>query len=69
MQLHGVPSSIASDRDTRFQSGFWQKLQEAFGTLLRFSTPFHPATNGKTERTIKTFEDMMRACILDSKGT
>ena len=68
VQLHGVPSSIVSDRDTRFQSGFWQKLQEAFGTLLRFSTAFHPATDGQTERTIQTLEDMLQACTLDSKG-
>jgi len=42
VRLHGVLSSIVSDRDTRFQSRFWQKLQEVFGTLLCFSTAFHP---------------------------
>ena len=52
VRLHGVPSSIVSDWDTRFQSGFWQKLQEAFRTLLRFRTAFHPATDGQTEHTI-----------------
>jgi len=50
--LHEVPSSIVSDQDTRFQSRFWQKLQEAFETLLCFSTAFHPAMDGQTERTI-----------------
>ena len=48
VKLHGVPHSIVSDQDIRFQSGFWQKLQEAFGTLLRFSTAFHLATGGQT---------------------
>ena len=65
VQLYGVPSSIVSDRDTRFQLVLWQKLQEAFGTLLHFSTDFHPATDGQTERTIQTLEDMLRACALD----
>jgi len=56
VRLHGVPSSIVSDRDTWFQFGFWQKLQEVFGTLLRFSTAFHPATDGQTECTIQTWK-------------
>ena len=67
VRLHGVPSLIVSDWDMRFQSGFWQKLQEAFGTLLLFSTIFHPAIDGQTERTIQTVEDMLRACALDFK--
>jgi len=62
-----VPSSIVSDRDTRFQSDFWQKLQEVFGTLLHSSTAFHLAINGQTEHTIQTLEDMLRACTLDFK--
>jgi len=41
VRLHGV-LPIVSDRGTRFQSGFWKKLQEAFKTLLHFSTAFHP---------------------------
>ena len=65
VRLRGVPSSIVSDRDTRFQSGFSQKLQEAFRTLLRFSIAFHPATNGQTERTLQTLEDVLPACTLD----
>ena len=52
MRSHGVPNFIVSDRDARFLSGFWQKLQEAFGTLLRFSTAFHPTMDEQTERTI-----------------
>jgi len=63
--LHGVPSSIVSDRHIRFQSRFWQKPQEAFRTLLRFSITSHPAMDRQTTCTIQTLEDMLRACTLD----
>ena len=46
VSLHGVPISIISDRGTQFTSRFWQKLQEALGTQLDFSTAFHPQTDG-----------------------
>ncbi|GJS50547.1 putative reverse transcriptase domain-containing protein [Tanacetum coccineum] len=62
---HGVPVSIISDRDSRFTSHFWQSLQKALGTRLDMSTDYHPQTDGQSERTIQTLEDMLRACILD----
>ena len=57
--LHGVPASIISDRGSVFSSRFWQKLQEAMGTRLNFSIAFHPQTDGQSERTIQTLEDML----------
>ncbi|KAL0291142.1 UNVERIFIED_CONTAM: Transposon Tf2-12 polyprotein [Sesamum calycinum] len=68
VRLHGVPVSIVSDRDPRFTSRFWGSLQGALGTKLHFSTAFHPQTDGQSERTIQTLEDMMRACIMEFKG-
>ncbi|GJT54037.1 putative reverse transcriptase domain-containing protein [Tanacetum coccineum] len=62
---HGVPISIISDRDSRFTSRFWQSMQEALGTRLDMSTAYHPQTDGQSERTIQTLEDMLRACVLD----
>ncbi|GKE39982.1 putative reverse transcriptase domain-containing protein [Tanacetum coccineum] len=62
---HGVPVSIISDRDGRFTSQFWQSLQKALGTQLDFSMAYHPQTDGQSERTIQTLEDMLRACVLD----
>ncbi|XP_057250104.1 uncharacterized protein LOC130591186 [Beta vulgaris subsp. vulgaris] len=66
---HGVPSTIVSDRDSRFLSHFWEALQKAFGTDVLKSTAFHPATDGQSERTIQTLEDMLRACALDYPKT
>ncbi|KAA0061627.1 putative polyprotein [Cucumis melo var. makuwa] len=65
---YGVPVSIVSDRDPRFTSKFWPSLQKAMGTGLKFSTSFHPQTDGQSERTIQTLEDMLRACVLQLKG-
>ena len=69
VRLHGVPSTIISDRDPRFTSRFWGALQKAFGTRLCLSTAYHPQTDGQSERTIQTLEDMLRACVLDNRGS
>ena len=68
MRLHGVPVSIVSDRDPRFTSRFWPSLQTALGTRLHFITAFHPQTDGQSERTIQTLEDMLRACVMEFRG-
>ncbi|GKC91393.1 putative reverse transcriptase domain-containing protein [Tanacetum coccineum] len=62
---HGISVSIICDRDPRFASNFWRSLQKALGTNLDMSTAYHPQTDGQSERTIQTLEDMLRACVID----
>ncbi|GJX89159.1 putative reverse transcriptase domain-containing protein [Tanacetum coccineum] len=42
-----------------------KSLNEALGTQLDMSTAYHPQTDGQSERTIQTLEDMLRACVMD----
>ena len=69
VMTHGVPLSIVSDRDSRFTSKFWKSLQRELGRQLKMSTADHPQTDGQSERTIQTLEDMLRACVIDFKGS
>ena len=68
VKLHGVPLCIVSDRDLRFTSDFWKSFQEALGSKLRLSLAYHPHTNGYTEQTIQSLEDLLRACVLEHGG-
>lgn len=69
VKYHGVAQEIISDRDLRFLSHFLGALQVEMGTKLKFSIAFHPTTDGQTERTIQTLEDMLRACVIDFQGS
>nr|GEV61055.1 retrotransposon protein, putative, Ty3-gypsy subclass [Tanacetum cinerariifolium] len=62
---HGVPLLIISDHDSYFTLRFWQSLQKALGTQLDLRTACHPQTDGQSERTIQTLEDMLRAYVID----
>ena len=64
VKLYGIPSSIVSNRDSRFTLKFWTGLENAFGTKLKLSSAYHPQTDGQTERTIQSLEDFLRSCVL-----
>lgn len=62
-RLHGLPKVIITDRDERFVSKFWRSLFSSLGTELRFSTAYHPQTDGQSERTNRLLEECLRHFI------
>lgn len=60
-RLHGLPESIVSDRDAVFTSTFWSSLVEFLDIRRKMSSPFHPETDGQTERVNQTVEHYLRA--------
>ena len=61
--------SIVLDRDPKFMVIFWKSFQKAMGTQLTMSISFHPQMDDQSERTIQVLEDMLRACVMDLKGS
>eukprot|EP01113_Clastostelium_recurvatum_P044609 TRINITY_DN7552_c0_g2_i1.p1 TRINITY_DN7552_c0_g2~~TRINITY_DN7552_c0_g2_i1.p1 ORF type:complete len:389 (-),score=8.07 TRINITY_DN7552_c0_g2_i1:103-1269(-) len=56
-------TSVISDRDPKFTSGFWDQLFKLLGVQLRMSTSHHPQTDGQSERTIQILEHMLRCSV------
>lgn len=67
VRLHGVPSSIVSDRDPVFNSAFWQALFRASGSHLLMSSAFHPQTDGQTEAVNKAIGMYLRCLTGDHR--
>jgi hypothetical protein len=69
VRLHGVPKSIVSDRGSQFIAHFWECLHQNLGTHLICSSAYHPQTSGQTECVNQILEDMLRDCVISSKGS
>ena len=69
VRLHGIPRTIISDRGPQFIAHFWEHLHHALGTKLIRSSAYHPQTSGQTERVNQILEDLLRACVISSKGS
>jgi hypothetical protein len=65
VRLHGVPKEIVSNRDPKFTSKFWKGLFKGFGTNLNLSATYHPESDGKTKRTTRIIESMLRMYVMD----
>ena len=61
----GMPLVLISDRDPRFTAKFWQTFFSLSGTRLNMSSAHHPQTDGQTERTHRTLEEMLRHFVHD----
>ena len=62
-RLHGLSRSIICDRDPRFTSAFWKSLFTQLQTKLNISSAYHPQTDGQTERTHRTIEQILRSFV------
>jgi len=59
-RLHGLPRELVSDRDTRFTSAWWSEVCRLLGIRQAMSSSYHPETDGQTERTNRTLEQVLR---------
>ena len=66
-KYHGMPTSIVSDRDPRMTSLFWRALFENMQTTLKFSSSFHPQTDGQSEITNSVVLDLLKCYVSDHK--
>ena len=67
VKLHGLPTSIVSDRDPKFTGAVWTELWALFDTRLRLSTANSPQTDGASERAIRSMLTVLSA-ILAERG-
>ena len=68
VKLHGWPSTIVYDRDVKFISYFLKTLLRLFGNTLKFSSAFHPQTDGQTEVVNRSLGNMLRCLVGVKKG-
>ena len=68
-EYHGVPKTIVSYRDIKFTSYFRKTLWHKLANLLKFSTTFHPQTDGQTEVINRSLGNLLRYLVGNHQGT
>lgn len=69
VRLHGIPTSIVSDRDKVFLSTFWQTLFQFQGTQLCMSSSYHPQSDGQTKVVNRVLEQYLHCFAGDQPRT
>ncbi|MCO5577641.1 hypothetical protein L7F22_031472 [Adiantum nelumboides] len=62
-KYHGIPRSIVSDRDPRMTRLFWRALWQNLHSTLRFSSSYHPQTDGQSEIVTSTEHQQLLSAI------
>jgi transposase InsO family protein len=63
LKLHGPPIAIVSDRDRIFTSNLWKSIFKAMNVELRYSSAYHPQSDGQTERVNQCVENYLRCMV------
>ena len=59
----GLPVMIISDRDKLFTSDFWKQFMKRLEVEHKYSTAYHPQTDGQTEVMNKVVEEVIRPSL------
>ena len=60
----GTPRRLLSDRGREFVGEVWGKLTSSLGIQRVLTSPYHPEGNSINERSHRTMNNMLRACLL-----
>ncbi|CAA7401777.1 unnamed protein product [Spirodela intermedia] len=69
MKTYHLPKSIVLDYDVQFTSHFWKTLWSLLGTKLKFSTTYHPQTDGQIEVVNHSLGNLLRSLVGESLTT
>lgn len=68
MRLHGLPKTIASDRDPKFMTYFRKTLWLPTKTKLKFFSAYHPQIDGQTKFVNQSLGQFIRCLVCDDIG-